>query len=707
MLSVRRPPSFERPAKGREAKRVRKIPASAWRHLLKPHTVAIVGASEKSFYARALRDNLAEHGFTGDLVPVNPGHRTVFGHKCYPSLVGAPEVDVAIMLIPRAQLESAMVDAIQARTRSVVIITNGLRESGDANWVATELRIARMARSAGMPVVGPNSLGFIAMENRAVLFTSPISWSLQQGSTALIMQSGGILSASTWYMTYLGAGLRYAVSIGNASSTGVADWLQILATDGGVQRIGLVVEEVEDWPATRTAVEKAVRAGKWVGVCKLGRSPAGSRVAFTHTGALAGDYDVYRDAFQQIGLREANTVGELLFALSLGERFGRPRVHGVGLMSQSGGTIGHAADLCEARNLPIPALAEQTIADMDREGGLIRPSNPVDLSNQAMGDKESFSRAVSKFLADPALGVGLYVRSGGNPDHSPHHVDLMNRVAQASADQGVPVIATTLTFSIPSQTEQLSRHPSVIVAPIFSDALGGLALWFDERPPDAPKSPISQSIGESQWRNEYEVKAELRRLGLAVPRNRWVSFAKRDQASRNTPIAWPVVVKGLGRTIYHKSRLGLVEIGIDSVGRLRKAVETMTRLAQINGYLLEGFLIEEMVGDGLDLVIGLEAQPIGSVLMLGLGGVGVESRARVRFAVLPVTDTQIARRLNSLGLGDPLQIRRICRVVGRLTALYKAAELRSLECNPVRVLDSGKVIVLDALAVKASTQASN
>jgi succinyl-CoA synthetase beta subunit len=127
----------------------------------------------------------------------------------------------------------------------------------------------------------------------------------------------------------------------------------------------------------------------------------------------------------------------------------------------------------------------------------------------------------------------------------------------------------------------------------------------------------------------------------------------------------------------------------------------------LNGYSLEGFLVEEMVGDGIDLVFGLEKQQIGSVLMLGLGGADVELAARVRFAVLPVAETYLDQMLSSFGLGDAFQIRRVGQTVNRLIAFYAASDLVSLECNPVRVLKSGEVVVLDAIAIEKPRQGPN
>jgi succinyl-CoA synthetase beta subunit len=283
----------------------------------------------------------------------------------------------------------------------------------------------------------------------------------------------------------------------------------------------------------------------------------------------------------------------------------------------------------------------------------------------------------------------------------------LNRVAQVSDEVGRPVIATTLIFSTPTQTDAFSRHPNIVLAPVLSDALGGLALWFGIGPPEPLKSPSSRTFGDAQWGNEYEVKTKLTRAGVATPKSWWLPFAQRDQTSRATPTSWPVVVKGVDRTIYHKSRLGLVQVGVDSAPRLKKAIGTISRLAKLNGYSIEGFLIEEMVGEGIDFAFGIEKQQIGSVLMLGLGGGEVELAALVRFAVLPVTHMRIDQMLSSIGLGDALQIRRVRQTVNRLVAFYAAADLASLECNPVRLLKSGEVIVLDAVAIKKPPQAAN
>ena len=60
--------------------------------LIRPKSIAIIGASEKPTIGRRLIASLERIGFAGAIFPFNPNYTSVLGRPCYPSLADTPEV---------------------------------------------------------------------------------------------------------------------------------------------------------------------------------------------------------------------------------------------------------------------------------------------------------------------------------------------------------------------------------------------------------------------------------------------------------------------------------------------------------------------------------------------------------------------------------------------------------------------------------------
>ncbi len=678
---------------------------------LHPASIAVVGASDENFYARSLVENLRRFGFAGSVVPVHKTRSTAFGLRCVPTLPECGPIDVAFLAVRRASVEPVIEDAVAAGVKGAIIVAAGLRDSGEPEWVDTEARIAKLASEAGMLVAGPNTLGVVSLPSGAVMYGAPLTWDLRVGRAALIVQSGGLLPGTCRYLTHLGVGTRYAISAGNASATNVAQWVEQLNLDPDVAAIGLIVEGIEDWPRFRAAVETARSDGKFVAICKLGRSAIGEAVAFTHTGALAGEYAVFHDAFEQIGVREASSIGELVVALALATRCGTATSRSVGIVSHSGGAIGQLADLCEERGIALPVPSANTVAAIE-ESGPFKVSNPIDVSKQGMENLPAFSSSISTFAQDPRFALVIYVSGADIPDGTiPVNMEQLRRAMDAADAADRLVVLSRLTYSPIAElvAELASTHPNVMIAPVLADLLGGFVCWAAAE--DRIAEPIharSQAYGgEPQWRDERAVKLDLAALGVAVPRNMYVPAASVHDGELRWPASFsaPIVVKGIGRLIHHKTRLGLLAAGVSTETELVDAIHNMQKTADRDGLPVEGYLLEEMIPGERDLIVSLSAQPVGSVMMLGRGGVDVEQASQRVFAVRPVDAARVRVMLQRLDVTGDADLERTEAVIQQLASYYDANGLDTLECNPVRLDGPDGPCVLDALAMAPSRSA--
>ncbi len=172
-------------------------------------------------------------------------------------------------------------------------------------------------------------------------------------------------------------------------------------------------------------------------------------------------------------------------------------------------------------------------------------------------------------------------------------------------------------------------------------------------------------------------------------------------------LGFPVVVKGHGAKLAHKSELGLVCLGLGDEAAVRAACEGISQRA---GDGLEGFLVQPMVTGRREFVVGLMRDPLfGPVVMFGLGGVFTEALEDVVFRCAPISEDEALSMLGEIrakallgefrgeSAADTKALVAALVGVGRLGA--ERADVREVDINPLIVSPDGSVRAVDALVV--------
>lgn len=676
------------------------LTAAGFERLLNPHSIAIVGASERGFSSRNALDNLRSIGYPGEILPVNPRHATVFGMPSHASLRDCPPVDVVFGLVSRNATENLVADAIAAGAGGLVLPVGGFKESGDPDWVAREARIGTMASEAGLPIIGPNSVGMFSGTSRALLSVGPYPWDIESGSVALLFQSGGQMMAACRSVTHLGAGVAYAFSLGNAANTGFAELITAMVEQPSVREIVLLIEEIPDWAAFRTAASAAIAAGKWIGATSIGATELGREAARTHTGALATDANVLRAGLEQLGVAYADSPSTLVAAAALHARLGPARLGGVGMVGVSGGAAGLSADLADGAGLPLAALSAETRRRIAAANPEITPRNPLDVVN-GPADRKMFRAVFDAFLAEPDVAVTVYLPSQGLPDDTlPAHSEVIENVVAAAETLDRPVvISQLLTVPTPDlQRTALNAHRNVCFLPSATEALAALAVWRSGLPAPEP-APPARAQPPHLALEEHDAKALLREFGCAVPES---VFVPAGSAAEVNGLRFPVVAKGMARSVLHKAAAGLVRLGIADHDELAAVLDRLRPVAEDVAY--SGFLVEEQVPAGFDLMISVRRTRLGSVVVLAEGGAGAGGEPARSWLGVEPTDAEVRTGLVSLSgrLGVPLtgtQLGAVVSFTGRLRAAFAAHDWSLLEVNPVRVHGDAHVVALDAVVL--------
>jgi acyl-CoA synthetase (NDP forming) len=278
-------------------------------------------------------------------------------------------------------------------TKIAVIISSGFRETGEEGQFL-EQDILERARKFGIRVIGPNCLGVILPYQKLNMTFDPTD--PRKGHIAFISQSGAIITTVTDWSVPKEIGFSAIVSLGNQLDLDVVDFLRFVEKDSETRAVILYSEEIRDGAGFLTAVRDISRK-KPVIVLKSGSSAIGTRAAASHTGSLAGDFEVYQAAFIQAGaipvysLREAFDVAELMASQGYPEG---PRAI---VITTAGGFAVLASDYAERFGVELPPLSPSLLKDLD---SFLPPfwnrSNPMDIIGD--GDVERFARVLDTLI---------------------------------------------------------------------------------------------------------------------------------------------------------------------------------------------------------------------------------------------------------------------------------------------------------------------
>lgn len=686
--------------------------------LFTPRSVAVIGASaDSSKTAGRPVAYLRKHGFAGAIYPVNPRVDNIGGLRCYPDIASLPEApDVAMICLGAERANQAVRELAAKGTAAAIVLASGYGETGEAG----QRRQRELQDAAGtMRILGPNTIGLVNLTDDIPLSASGALEMdrFPAGSVGLVSQSGGILGALLSRAAARGIGMSKLVSTSNEVDLELADFIDHLVDDESTRVIALYVEAVRNPDKFRAACLRAAEAGKPVVAFKIGRSEAGARAAVSHTGAMAGADRMYDALFRQVGVIRARTFADFLdipAGLATGRRLAGKRV---AILTSTGGAGTLVSDALGVSGFETPAPDEATAGRLRAlqsgdEAALDR--NPIDVTLaglkpdllrgaiNALLDSPTYDALVvivgSSALAMPELMVGAIkdcMANSGKPilayvsPHAPNLVTLLN-------ESGVP--AYTAPESCAAVLDALLR---------ISAPAGQMAASVQPSTPVALDDLASGSLDEAQ------AKALFARFGVPGVRERVVTMPD-EAASAAAELGERVVLKILSGEITHKSDVGGVAVGVPAgavAGRLREMVGEVTLRT---GTTPERFLVQEMVTGGTEIILGLHRDPLGTAVLLGMGGVLAELFQDTTLRLVPpggfgrADALAMIRELKSWPLLDGYRGRPKADVDALANAVVAFSQLADrlgdrlveAEINPVFVLPAGLgVKAADGVAV--------
>jgi len=219
--------------------------------------------------------------------------------------------------------------------------------------------------------------------------------------------------------------------------------------------------------------------------------------------------------------------------------------------------------------------------------------------------------------------------------------------------------------------------------------------------------PIDKEIGKSLITlTEAQSKEFLKNYGIPVVEE-IIAHTPEEAATAAKQFGFPVVVKGLGAKLSHKTERGLVKLNLSSPEDVKNACLAIEKSA---GADLEGFLLQPQLQGRREFVAGLvQDEQFGPVVMFGLGGVFTEALRDVVFRIAPFDELQaqsmleeiLARKLLGEFRGEaPANKERLIETLLGLSRMgVERWDIKEVDINPLLISPDGSVTAVDALVV--------
>ncbi len=678
-----------------------------------PRSVALIGASgdEKKNTSRPQR-YLRRHGYTGKIIPVNPGRDEIFGERAYPNVSAVPDaIDHAFIMVPAGAVPAALTQCVAKKIPVVTVYSDGFAETG-AEGREQQQQLNAIIRGSSTRLIGPNCIGLMSTQTHLALSVNAVLEKLDitPGGLALVSQSGSMMGGLMSRGLARGVGFSKLISVGNEADLGVGELAGLLVDDPHTEAILLFMETIRDAPHLAAAARRAGAVGKPIIAYKLGRSAVGQDLAASHTGAMAGTAEAVDAFFKAHGILRVDTL-EALFelpALVQGRKPGQR--HRVAAMTTTGGGAACVVDRIGTYGVDVVGPTDALIATLAQKNITINPSRITDLT-LAGAKKEIYGGVLNALLASD-------------------HCDLVLAVAGSSA-QFQPQIAVEPLL----EADRRNKFLAVFLAPHAEASLQLLAqagiagfrtpescadairAWRDWTAPmnmpalDTQRTHAAQALlaaAPQQQLNEQQACAVFGALG--VPQ---AQTAVMVDADAQVDIAYPVVAKILSPDIAHKTDAGGVQLNIGDAAQLKQAAQDiLTRVRSTHPQAkLNGILVQRMERGLAEVIIGYKRDPqVGPLIVLGVGGVLAEIYHDFAMRLAPVSvegASEMINEINGLSIirgyrglprGDCAALAQAVAAFSQLAAFDDIAEA---EINPLLVRKENEgVVAVDGLIVR-------
>lgn len=342
---------------------------------LNPKTIVVIGASnKKDSVGFALINKL--RNFDGKVFGVNIKKEEIFGKQTYSNLNEIKEsIDLAIIAIPAKAVKEIILDCARKNIKNVIIISAGFSEIGNYNL---QQEIIETARSKGVRILGPNCFGIV--NTSLSLDTTFSATSPKEGEIAFISQSGALWSGISDWSLEENFGFSKFISLGNMGDLEFSEFIDYLNNDTKTKVIVLYIEQLIQG---KKFIDSVKKCKKPVIIIKAGVTEEGKQATLSHTGSLAGSYEIYKAAFKQSGAIIAKSLTNAFDIARFLCNYNKPKK--AVIVTNAGGPGVLATDALVESGIQLIELPKRLIEEANLSNSWSK-KNPIDLVGDAKAE---------------------------------------------------------------------------------------------------------------------------------------------------------------------------------------------------------------------------------------------------------------------------------------------------------------------------------
>ncbi|MFC1687456.1 acetate--CoA ligase family protein [Patescibacteria group bacterium] len=677
------------------------------RPLFYPKSIAVIGASEnRKKLGNVIFRNCLSFGYAGQVFPINLSAKSVEGHRAYQRVKDVPiRPDLAIIATPAKTIPAVMSEIARAGIPAVSIISAGFRELGSQGALLEE-KVISVAEKAGIALLGPNCLGFVMPYHK--LNASFAEGMPDEGGVSIVSQSGAMAVAIADWASGSGLGFHSLISLGNKAIINERDVLQFLQNDQKVRVVMMYLEDVRDGREFLSDVSKIARRLPVI-ILKAGRTQAAAEAVASHTGALVSTGKVTVAALQSAGCLVVDTIEEL-FGLARAFAYAKkPKGSNIAIVTNAGGPGILATDAVGREKLTIAKFSKKTHTAL--RNSLPRAAaigNPIDVVGDATPQR--FETALRHAVADVNVDAVCAILTHQLVTDT---IGIAKRIEKVQKKTSKPVYAAFIGGKGVKKGITYLRSKDIPTFAYPEEAIHALSEAFKWKhlqpvaPARVPKSHKKLISKDGSILGDAALRI-LEKYGMTAPPGVTVR-TKEAAVLAAEKLGFPVVMKVVSQKALHKTDAKGIVIDVHSkAAAASTATDFIKRFGKTFKTPTDGILIQPHIQEALEVFVGgVHVPDFGPMIVIGLGGIFVESLNEVTYHPAPITLDQAKALLKKSQLwpiikgtrGKNFAIAKLEKtIVAMSNFISRHPEVSTVDCNPV-MLTSKHAWAVDARIV--------
>ncbi len=675
-----------------------------------PKSIAIIGASDtKGKIGNILLENLQNGGYQGKIFPVNPKHDKIGDLECFESVLKVKSaIDLAILAVPADYVLSVVKDCQKKENpiKNIIVISAGFSEIGKEG-AERENALKKIAKENQINLLGPNCLGVI--NTAGDMNASFARKEIKKGEIGLVMQSGALVTALLDLAEKENFGFSSIVTLGNKTCLDENDFMEYFLKDEKTKAVVFYLENISRGLEFKQKLAELAKKKK-VFVLKAGRSEKVKKAIQSHTGAMAGEFEIVKNAVEESGGIYFENIADLVNALKMFSGYKHTRNNKVVVITNAGGPGVIAVDLIE-QNEKVELL-ELSIAEKEQLKRFLplasSVGNPIDILGDAVSER--YEKVLEEVSVNEKVGAVLAIIT---PQAQTDIEKIAEVIKNANEKCQFPIIPIFIGGKSAELAEKIliDKGRCNFKFPIF--AVEALSVLLPKKDNSArnlvgKKEEINPER-QTKVKEIFEKVLAEKRNGLfyeeasslvdfyGIETNKIIYLEKEKDIDKIDEELFPLVMKVDSPQIVHKDAEGGVILGIVNRENLKSAYEELREK-----FGEERILIQRQIPAGLEIILGIKKDAsFGNVVMCGLGGIFAEVLDEKILWFDDANKSQIKQTLLSSKIGKIFIKKRleIDDLVGCVHNLCKVSfennQIKELDINPIMFYNNLKPIAVD------------